>query len=249
MIATLIAATYGTSLISGMFAMAGGVILMGVYSVLLPVSIAMLLHGFVQTASNGFRSWLFREHIHWPTLPWYMVGSAISLAICFYVAFIPEKYVVFLFLGGVAMLSIVTPSTPWMRIEQPKVATTCGFLVTIMQIISGVSGPLLDIFYLNSRLDRYEVMATKSMTQTVGHIVKLAYYGTLLEISLQDDFTLPYWVIPFLIGVTFLGARSGKFLLHYINDHQFRRISRYLVFILGVAYVIMGIDAYTKGSL
>ena len=46
-----------TSTISGVFGMAGGLILMGALALLLPVSAAFFTHGLVQLVSNGWRSW------------------------------------------------------------------------------------------------------------------------------------------------------------------------------------------------
>ncbi len=63
-------ATLLTSIISGALSMTGGVILMGVPSLLLPVSAAMVLHGVAQTASNGSRIVFHRTHILDPLPHW-----------------------------------------------------------------------------------------------------------------------------------------------------------------------------------
>ena len=169
-----------TSLISGLFAVAGGVILMGIYSALLPVSVAMILHGVAQAFSNGFRTWFFRNDIYWPLFWRYVIGSLFALAICFWISYIPSKDVVFLLLGFVAVVSVTIKLPKTMNIENPKTAVACGVSVTFMQIFSGVSGPLLDLFYLNTNMNRYQIIANKSLTQTFGHILKLSYYAVFL---------------------------------------------------------------------
>ena len=55
-----------TSFISGIFGMAGGMLLIGFLLVVLPVPIAMVFHGVIQIAANGWRSWLWRHHISVP---------------------------------------------------------------------------------------------------------------------------------------------------------------------------------------
>ena len=65
MTVALLFITFATALISGMFGMGGGMILMGVLLALLPLSQAMVLHGSVQLTSNGSRAWLLRRHIRW----------------------------------------------------------------------------------------------------------------------------------------------------------------------------------------
>ena len=54
-----------TSFISGIFGMAGGLILLGVLLVFMDVAPAMVLFGAIQTASNGWRSALWLRHVNW----------------------------------------------------------------------------------------------------------------------------------------------------------------------------------------
>jgi uncharacterized protein len=223
MVLTLLIATYLTSFISGVFAMAGGVILMGVLTVLLPISMAMVLHGVTQSAANGFRAFLLRKHIRWNVVPTYLVGASFAMGLCLYIAFVPEKYFVFFLLGGMAIGTMLLPKKALLNIENPFVGLLCGFLATFLQIISGVSGPLLDIFFVKNDLNRYEVIATKSLTQTFGHILKLVYYAYILEASIQWDFTLPYWILPLMVGETFLGTHAGKSCLRFVSEMQFQK--------------------------
>ena len=56
-----------TALLSGVFGMAGGLILVGVLLVVMPLPQAMVLHAVTQMASNGWRALLWRQHIVWKT--------------------------------------------------------------------------------------------------------------------------------------------------------------------------------------
>ena len=49
------------------------------------------------------------------------------------------------------------------------------------QLIAGASGPILDVFYNGSSLNRREIVATKAFTQAMGHLIKLAFYLRLFE--------------------------------------------------------------------
>jgi uncharacterized membrane protein YfcA len=49
------AAIVSTSFISGIFGMAGGMILLGILLAFMPLAPAMVLHGLVQMASSGWR--------------------------------------------------------------------------------------------------------------------------------------------------------------------------------------------------
>ena len=53
----------GTAFLSGIFGMAGGLILIGVLLAIFPLPTAMVLHAITQMASNGWRALLWWRHI------------------------------------------------------------------------------------------------------------------------------------------------------------------------------------------
>ncbi len=53
-----------------------------------------------------------------------------------------------------------------------------------LTIAAGVSGPLIDIFFVRSHMDRRQVVATKAMIQVVAHSIKIIFYlGAALALS------------------------------------------------------------------
>src|SRR6186713_3718190 len=80
MIAALGTLMVATAFLSGLFGMAGGMILIGVLLMLMPLPTAMVLHAITQMASNGWRAFLWRAHIRWRPVANYMVGAAVALA-------------------------------------------------------------------------------------------------------------------------------------------------------------------------
>ena len=68
-----------TSFLSGIFGMAGGLILIGVLLVLLPVQTAMVLHAVTQIASCGWRVLLWRKHVRWAPVAAYVFGCVLAL--------------------------------------------------------------------------------------------------------------------------------------------------------------------------
>ncbi len=50
-----------TAFLSGLFGMAGGMILIGVLLTMMPLPTAMVLHAITQMASNGWRAFLWRS--------------------------------------------------------------------------------------------------------------------------------------------------------------------------------------------
>jgi uncharacterized membrane protein YfcA len=238
---TLIAATLFTSLISGILSMAGGMILMGVFSLLLSVPVAMVLHGVAQTFSNGSRIWLYRQHIRWSVLIPYSIGSLLVLVVFILVTLVPNKGLVFFLIGIFPFLTLAVPRKTHLDIERPTTALACGILVTTAQMLAGASGPVLDIFYVNSKLSRFEILGTKAITQTLGHLIKLGYYGALLGTATGQ---LPIWLIIAVMIAALGGNWLGKLVVDRLDDKLFRRSGRIVILLIGVVYLGKAIDEW-----
>ena len=237
-LALILAATFVTALISGVFGMAGGLILMGVLAVLLPVPAAMVVHGVIQTVSNGWRAVLHIRWVDWRILGIYMIGSASAAGLLAFAAFQLPKPWLFVLLGLVPA-AIWLPRR-WVHFDaaRPAHAIGCGFIVTGLNVVAGVSGPLLDVFFIDTERDRRAIVATKAATQVVSHGVKIAYY--ILPALAAGDLPRTYWLAlaaPLAIGGTTLGARA----LAAMNDVQFRRWTRWIVTAIGAVYIVRGV--------
>jgi uncharacterized protein len=86
--AFLIASAFVTALVSGIFGMAGGLMLMGALALVLPVAMAFVVHGVLQLVANGWRAILHRQHIVWGIIGWYAIASAAAAGV---VALIPMR--------------------------------------------------------------------------------------------------------------------------------------------------------------
>src|SRR3981189_1995819 len=80
-----------TAFLSGLFGMAGGLILIGVLFPTLPRPSAMVLHAITQMASNGWRAFLWRAHIRWRPVFIYLIGCALALRAWSITRYLPDK--------------------------------------------------------------------------------------------------------------------------------------------------------------
>src|SRR5690606_21959178 len=100
----------------------------------------------------------------------------------------------------------------------------------------GVSGPLLDAFFIRTQMDRRAVVATKAACQTVSHMAKLVYFSR--AIGGEDTFDII--MLAMVIVMAVLGTSLSKFVLEKMTDHQFRRWTQALLLTIGVAYLVQG---------
>src|SRR5271169_1971511 len=88
-----------SSFISGVFGMAGGMILLGVLLDYFDVASSMILFSIIQIFANGWRALQWRRFVIWPIFNQYILGAAIAFAVMYAVAFVPNKTAVYLTLG------------------------------------------------------------------------------------------------------------------------------------------------------
>jgi uncharacterized membrane protein YfcA len=227
----------GTSFISGVFGMAGGMVLMGILVALVPVSTAMVLHGTAQMTSNGWRAILWRRNTDYRIFLRYIVGLLAAAAIFSFVGFVPDKAFVLIALGIIPFLAVLVPARFVPQADSRFGAELCGFLNTCMQFVAGVSGPLLDVFFVRNTMDRRSIVATKAACQTFSHMAKLVYFINILGDQAQAD----EWAMGLAVAMAILGTSLSKFVLDKLTDHQFRRWTRWIVMSIGVVYLTQGV--------
>src|SRR5439155_25982342 len=84
-------------------------------------------------------------------------------------------------LGGTPFLTQLLPEA--MRPDPRRPAQAMGYGAACMSLLllTGVSGPLLDCFFLGGGLDRRQIVATKAACQLAGHGMKLLYFSRLVD--------------------------------------------------------------------
>jgi uncharacterized protein len=232
------ASTLVTSFISGILGMAGGMILMGVLLAMVSLPAAMMLHGISQLAANGWRALMLRREIDWRVIGGYCAGAAIALAVFLALRIVVAKPVALIAMGLTPFVALVLPERLHLNVERPWHPFLCGMICLAFNLTAGIAGPLLDVFFVRSKMSRHRVVATKAATQSLSHIVKVAYFGAVLAIG--GDEVTPLLAAT-LIALAFIGTSLSKQVLERISDRAFRRWTRWTVMTLGLFYLASGL--------
>lgn len=236
-----------TSTISGVFGMAGGLMLMGALTLAMPVAAAMVTHGAVQLVSNGWRAVLHRAHIDWRIIAMYALGSLAAGAALALVTYSPSKAWVYLLLGLVPGLAWLPKDRFNLDAAKPAHAVACGLSVTGLNVLAGVSGPLLDVFFVRTALTRHQIVATKAATQALSHTAKILFYGAPLLSSLSASGLPPWWFFAVAAPLAMLGAWIGGFVLDRLSDKSFLKWTRWLVTAIGADYLVLAMQSFFSG--
>ena len=222
-----------SSFLSAVFGMAGGMILLGVLLAYLDVAGAMILFSIIQFFVNGARVVQWRDYVIWPIFYWYVLGAAVAFIIMWTIAFVPDKATVYLLLGLTPFVVEILPAAMRPNIEWRGVPIVTGFFTTIVQILSGVGGLMLDLFFQKSMLDRKTTNATKAVAQTFSHVIRWAYFGSLAGLG-----NLPLWIVVPGVALGIGGPRFAPFVIERMTDHGFRQWTRALIMTISIVYLI-----------
>ena len=243
--AFVVCMAFVTATLSGVFGMAGGLVLMGALALVLPVQAAFVSHGLLQLVANGWRVVLHRKHVRWDIVGWYALASLIAGVVVAFLSFTPSKPLLFLLLGLVPGLTWLPQR--WINLDaaKPAQAFVSGLSVTGLNLTAGVAGPLLDIFFVRTELTRHAIVATKAATQVFAHLAKILVYGAPLVAS--GEHLPPLWVFGLAIPLSALGTVAGGRVLDTMSDVNFKRWTRWIVTGVGVSYLIRAAQLFAAG--
>jgi uncharacterized membrane protein YfcA len=237
-LAVLSVTVVATSFLSGIFGMAGGLVLLGALLVVLDVVPAMVLFAVTQMAANGWRSVLWRRHVVWGIVWRYLIGALAMFFIMRWLAFLPDKALIYLALGIAPFVADALPRKLVPDITRPGAPYICGFLLIFFQLLAGGAGHILDIFFQKSNLDRRAVVATKAVTQMSGHVMRFAYFGSFLSAL---DTSVPVWVYAAFMALAVVGTTLAAGVLQRMSDASFRAWSQWLIRIIGATFLARGL--------
>lgn len=238
----LISVVFLTSMLSGVFGMAGGLVLLWFLLIMFPAGTAMAVHGVIQLTSNGSRAWLSRRFIVWRIVMLMTLGVLIAAGLLLLFSYSPNTATVSLLIGLMPILVWIPKH--WFHLDANRAshALGCGIAAGSLTIAAGVSGPLIDIFFVRSQMDRRQVVATKAMIQVVAHSIKILFYlGAAMALS-TSEWGIVLLAAPFAI----FGTHTGNRILQRLTDANFRIWTRWIVTGIGSFYFLQGLFLLTR---
>ncbi len=238
-VAILALSALGTSFVSGILGMAGGMILMGILLAMMPVPAAMLLHGITQLASNIWRALLWRKTVDWRVFRGYVWGALAALAFFAMLQLVVSKPIALIVMGLTPFITLALPEKLHLNVERRGHSLACGVVCSALSLTAGVSGPILDVFFVRSRMGRQAVVATKAMTQSFSHLIKIGYFGGV--VAVVGGGAVEPWLGAMMVVLAIVGTTLSRRVLEKMNDQAFRFWTRWTVMVLGFFYLAQGV--------
>lgn len=225
-----------TSFLSGIFGMAGGLVLMGVLLALLPLPEAMALHAVTQMASNGWRSLLWLRYVRWRAAAAFLAGCAVAFIVWTQWRYVPSKPAAFILLGLSPFVVRLVPADIRPDPERLTNGLLYGSASMTLMLFAGVSGPLVDAYFLGRTFDRREIVATKAACQLAGHAAKLAYFGGLVDQAAGLD--LP--IAAAAVAASMIGTSLARPVLEGLTETQYRLWATRIITAIAAVYLLQG---------
>ena len=233
----LIIAVLATSTLSGVFGMVGGMVLLWLLLLVLPVTAAIAVQGILQLTANLSRAYFARAWIDWRILGNASIGMVAAIALLFMVDYKPNVAVVSVCVGVMPVFCYIPRHWLTLDASRPLHAVACGFLGGGLNVGVGIAGPIVDIFFTRTEMDRREIIGTKATLQIFSHVAKILYYSSTLADLARGEVTAIVIALPFSI----LGSIFGHRILVKLTNEGFRRGTVALITGVGFFFLVQGI--------
>lgn len=233
----LLITSFGTSAISAAFGLGGGVLLIAIMGLGMPLAALVPVHGAVQLGSNAGRAMLqWRNATPW-ILVWFGAGSVLGTMFAGRLTLEVPETLWRLSLGLFILIITWMPKPKFGKTAKPVVFLN-GVFAAILTMFFGATGPLVVSINAPHSKTRHGVVATHAIAMTMQHFLKIMMFGFL-------GFVFAPWV-PLIVGMIltgYLGTILGTRLLDRLSEAIFRTALRTVVTALAVVLIAQGLLA------
>jgi len=214
----LVIASFLTSAFTAAMGLGGGVAMLAVLGLGLPVTSVLPVHGVVQLGSNAGRVVMQRRYLRRAVLLWFALGSAAGIALgASVVVNIPDwlaKWALALFI----LWSIYRrkSQTTGHDYGKPYFALS-GAVSSFCTMLVGATGPLVAALLANTGLTKQPLVATHAACMVIQHGMKILAFGSL-------GFAYAQWgsLLAAMIASGVAGTWLGTRLLDRLPEAGFR---------------------------
>jgi uncharacterized membrane protein YfcA len=235
--AFLIAASFFTSALTAAFGVGGGLAMLALMGLFLPVAALIPVHGAVQLGSNTGRAWHQRPHIRFDVALPFIGGSLVgAIAGAFLVVQLPDALLKLVL--GIFIISVTWTEIPGLAGLGRAGLAAGSAAMALLTMFLGATGPLLAVFFAQVLPgDRKALVATHGAGMAIQHSLKVVVFWIA-------GFAFWQWLplAAAMIASGFLGTVYGTRLLDRLPEERFRKWFKIGLTILAFDLVRRGIS-------
>lgn len=232
----MVACSFLTSALTAAMGLGGGTALLAIMGLGMPVSSLMPVHGMVQLGSNLSRTLIQRIYVVWPLVLWFLLGSAVGIALGAPVAAVIPDSIARIALGLFILWSVLRKRGEQKPLSRPFFIIGGG-LSSIGTMIVGATGPMVAGLISSQGLKRQPLIATHATCMVLQHGLKILAFGLM-------GFAWANW-LPVLAAMIISGALGtwlGTRVLDNVPERLFRVLFRLTMILLSAQLLWQGVQ-------
>lgn len=231
----LVVASAFTSALTAAFGVGGGIAMLTLMGLFVPVAALIPVHGAVQLGSNTGRAWHQRANVRMDVAAPFIAGSVVGAIIGAFVVIQLPDALLKLVLG--AFVIAIT----WTKVPGIEKLTRTGLaigsvIVALIGMLVGATGPLVSVLFAQFfAKDRKALVATHAAGMVAQHGLKIVVFGLA-------GFAFWEWLplIAAMIVSGYLGTVYGTKLLERMPEESFRKWFK-------IAITVLALDLLRRG--
>jgi uncharacterized protein len=233
--AVLVVTSFFTSALTAALGLGGGVAMLAIMALGLPLTTLVPVHGIVQVGSNASRTIVQFSFVHWQIVLWFTIGAAAgTLAGVPVVTLIPEGLGKIM-LAGFVVWSVFRPKAVAEQISRITFVVG-GLASSAVGMVVGATGPLVAALIAGQGLTKQPLIATHATCMVAQHGLKILAFGAV-------GFAFAAWLplLALMIAMGFLGTLAGTLFLDHLPEKIFRIAFRTTMVLISAQLVWEGL--------
>ncbi len=235
----LVVASFFTSALTAAFGVGGGIAMLALMGLFVPVTALIPVHGAVQLGSNTGRTWHQRANVRLDIALPFIAGSLVgAIAGAFVVVQLPDAFLKIVL--GVFIIAVTWAKIPGLATLGRAGMAAASAVLAVTTMFVGATGPLLSpILAQIVPNDRKALVATHGAAMTAQHGLKIIVFSFA-------GFAFWRWLplIAVMVASGFLGTIYGTRWLDRLPEATFRRWFRIGITILALDLLRRGVMGY-----
>ena len=164
-----------------------------------------------------------------PLIPWAIIGLCLALWLGQHLDAGSFGY----WMGACLLGSVLWLIFAQSKKDAPALSThwaihaLFGSLIGFTSMLGNAAGPIVALFLLSTRMDKYQFVACSVWLLMILNFIKLPLQGFVWNNLSMNYFNMSLKVLPLVLA----GGLTGIFLIKHINEQRFRQITLWLIVI------------------
>ncbi len=226
------ALSFFTSLLTSIFSLGGGLIMLVALAQSFSPGTLIPLHGAIQLSNNLSRTYVYKEFFKWHLIQNILIATIFGalVGILLFGA-MPEQILIWLIAGTILFLT-------WAPLDNLILSLMrndwfCGFISGFAGIFIGANGPLVTAYMRTKNLSPESLVANHGAVMIFQHSIKILLFIYFFNFSVEE-----YLFFIMILAVTgYAGAVLGKALISSISYDSFNIVLKLLLSLLAVILV------------